>query len=396
VPVNDAAVARPPARVSAASLPAGASPAGMPTTARPRRRRRIAAAAALSATAALLLSACGDSQPGTAAVVGDQRITDSDLQTLVDQSLSAPGARAALPNSNYKGDLGAYRRTVLGGEVERLLAEAGARKLGITIDENAVDSRYKFIQDQSGGADAFASQLTSRLAMSPSLYRQFVRNEVIESEIGYAEGDVKRLTDAQLQAAYQQYLATANAATLSVIRVPSQAIADQVAARLKSDPSQFDALAAQVAGSGSQQDAQPQKIPLSQLPADLVAMLQKTPKGAIFPYALDNGGAKTYLVLRSGGIETPTLEEARPQLEAQALQQATDAGQKYLRGVASDLGVDVNPRYGAWQQNQLRITDFVNPVIKPTPSPTPSGGTLPGSDGTSGGTGTQPSPTPSG
>lgn len=395
MPVNDAAVARPSARVSAASLPAGAPPAGTPIAARSRRRRRLVAAAALSATAALLLSACGDSRPGTAAVVGDQRITDSDLQNLVDQSLSAPGARAALPNSNYKGDLGAYRRTVLGGEVERLLAEAGARKLGVTVDENAVDSRYKFIQDQSGGPDAFASQLTSRLAMSPALYRQFVRNEVIESEIGYAQGNVKRPTDAQLQGLYQQYLATASSATLSAIQAPSQAVAEQTAARLKSDPSQFDAVAAQVGGSAAQQAAQPQKIPLNQLPADLVATLQKTPKGEIFPYVVDNGGAKTYLVIRSGGVETPTLEQARPQLEAQALQQATTAGKKYLTGVASSLGVEVNPRYGAWQQNQLQITDFVNPVIKPTPSPSPSGGTLP-DGGTSGGAGTQPSPTPSG
>lgn len=395
MPVNDAAVARRSARVSAASLPAGAPPAVTPIAARSRRRRRLVAAAALSATAALLLSACGDSRPGTAAVVGDQRITDSDLQSLVDQSLSAPGARAALPNSNYKGDLGAYRRTVLGGEVERLLAEAGARKLGVTIDENAVDSRYKFIQDQSGGPDAFASQLTSRLAMSPALYRQFVRNEVIESEIGYAQGNVKRPTDAQLQGLYQQYLATASAATLSAIQVPSQAVAEQTAVRLKSDPSQFEAVAAQVGGSGAQQAAQPQKIPLNQLPADLVATLQKTPKGEIFPYVVDNGGAKTYLVIRTGGVETPTLEQARPQLEAQALQQATTAGKKYLTGVASSLGVEVNPRYGAWQQNQLQITDFVNPVITPTPSPSPSGGTLP-DGGTSGGTGTQPSPTPSG
>ena len=395
MPVNDAAVARPSARVSAASLPAGAPPAGTPIAARSRRRRRLVAAAALSATAALLLSACGDSRPGTAAVVGDQRITDSDLQNLVDQSLSAPGARAALPNSNYKGDLGAYRRTVLGGEVERLLAEAGARKLGVTVDENAVDSRYKFIQDQSGGPDAFASQLTSRLAMSPALYRQFVRNEVIESEIGYAQGNVKRPTDAQLQGLYQQYLATVSSATLSAIQAPSQAVAEQTAARLKSDPSQFDAVAAQVGGSAAQQAAQPQKIPLNQLPADLVATLQKTPKGEIFPYVVDNGGAKTYLVIRTGGVETPTLEQARPQLEAQALQQATTAGKKYLTGVASSLGVEVNPRYGAWQQNQLQITDFVNPVIKPTPSPSPSGGTLP-DGGTSGGAGTQPSPTPSG
>jgi hypothetical protein len=373
--VTDAAVSRPSARVSAA----------------------IAAAAALSATAALLLSACGDSRPGTAAVVGDHRITDGDLQSLVDESLSAPGVRAALPNSDYKGDIGAYRRAVLNVEVERLLAEDGARRLGITIDENAVDGRYKFFEDQSGGSDAFASELASRLAVSPSLYRQLVRTEVIESEIGYTEGNVKRPTDAQLQALYQQYLPTATSATLSLIQVPSEAIADQAAARLTSDPSQFAAVAAQYAGSGSQTSPQPQKYALSRLPQDLVATLQKTPRNKIFPYSLANGGATAYFVIRFGGIETPSLEEARPQLEAQTLQQAAAAGQKYLQGVAGDLGVDVNPRYGTWKQDQLAITDFVNPVIKPTPSPAPSsGGTLPGGDGTSGGAGTQPSPTPSG
>jgi hypothetical protein len=78
------------------------------------------------------------------------------------------------------------------------------------------------------------------------------------------------------------------------------------------------------------------------------------------------------------------------------LQQATAAGQKYLQGVAGDLGVDVNPRYGTWKPDQLAITDFVNPAIKPTPTPAPSSPTLPGGDGTSGGAGTRPSPTPSG
>ena len=395
MPVNDAAVSRPSARVSAASAPAGAPPAGTPFGARPRRRR-IAAAAALSVTAALLLSACGESRPGTAAVVGDQRITDGDLQSVVDESLSAPGVRAALPNSDYKGDVGAYRRSVLNVEVEQLLAENGARRLGVAIDESAVDARYKAIEDQNGGPAAFASTLASRLAMSPSLYRQFVRTEVIESEIGYAQGKVKRPTDAQLQALYQQYLPTATSATLSLIQVPSQAIAAQAAAQLKNDPSQFEAAAAQFSGAGSQTSSQPQKAPLNQLPPDLVAMLQKTPKGEIFPYALNNGGAKTYFVIRFGGIETPSLEEARPQLEAQTLQQATAAGQKYLQGVARDLGVDVNPRYGTWKPDQLAITDFVNPAIKPTPTPAPSSPTLPGGDGTSGGAGTQPSPTPSG
>jgi PPIC-type PPIASE domain len=396
VRVTDAAVSRPSARVSVAR-PLAAPVRG------PRRRRRLAAAAALTATAALLLSACGNSRPGTAAVVGQQRITDGDLQNLVAESLSAPGVRAALPNSDYKGDIGAYRRAVLNVEVERLLAESGAQKLGIDIDENQVDARYRFFEQQSGGTSSFASELATRLAVSPSLYRQLVRTEVIESEIGYTEGGVKRPTDAQLQALYQQYLPTAISATLSLIQVPSQAVATQVAAAATKTPDAFAAAAAKYAASGSQTAPNPTKYVLSRLPQDLSAKLQKTEKNTIFPYALANGTSTAFFVVRFAGIERPTLEEARPQLEAQTLQQAASAGQKYLQKVAGDMGVDVNPRYGTWKPEQLAITDFENPVIKPTPSPpAASGSVLPGDgttggtagDGTTGGTGSDPAPTP--
>jgi hypothetical protein len=403
VRVTDAAVSRPSARVSAASRPTdSASP-------RPRRRRRIGVAAALAAAAALLLSACGDSRPGTAAVVGQQRITDSDLQDLVNESLSAPGVRAALPNSDYKGDLGAYRRAVLNVEVERLLAEHGASKLGIDVDASTVDARYKFFQDQAGGAKQFQAELASRLAVSPSLYRQLVRTEVIESEIGYTQGGVKRPTDQELQALYRQYLPTAITATLSLIQVPSQAAADQAVKTIAGSPEQFEKIAAQNTGNGSQTAADPQKYALSRLPQDLAAMLPQKKKGETFSYTVSNAGAETYFVIRFGGIDRPTLEQARPQLEAQTVQQAAAAGQKYLQGVAGELGVDVNPRYGTWKPDQLAITDFVNPVIKPTPTPSPtpvlpgqggdgtSGGDAGGSGGDAGtGGGANPQPTPTG
>jgi hypothetical protein len=142
---------------------------------------------------------------------------------------------------------------------------------------------------------------------------------------------------------------------------------------------------------------------LSQLPPDLAAQLPKKQKGETFAYAAKGAGGATYFVIRFGGITRPTLEQARPQLEAQTVQQAAAAGQKYLKGVAGELGVDVNPRYGTWKQDQLAITDFVNPVIKPTPAPSPSP-VLPGQggDGTSGGDagtggqGANPQPTPTG
>lgn len=355
--------------------------AALPRLSRLAPRRRAAAVAAV-AVAGLLLTACGQTRIGSAAVVGDQRITDDRLQTLVDESLGAPGVREALPTSDYRGDVGAYRRAVLNLEVERLLAEDGARRLGIEVDAGKVDARYRFFEQQAGGAAQFATQLAARLAISPTLYRQLVRTDVIESEIGFVQGGVKRPTDAQLQALYQQSLPSATTAALSIIQFQDEAEATRALARIQADPSAFEALARESAAAGGQSSAQPRKYPLTQLPEDLVARLGRTAKDASFVYRLENNGQVAFLVIRSGGIEQPTLESLRPQLEAQTQQQASQAGQKYLAGLARQVGVDVNPRYGTWNVDQLAITPFDNPVIKKTPTPA---ATLPGEDGTGGG-----------
>ena len=404
MPVTDAAVSRPSARVSAARPSAAASArgpggdAGSP----PWRCCRPSAAA-------WRCTVCDNAaRPGTAAAVGPQRITDGDLQDMVNESLNAPGVRAALPTSDYKGDIGAYRRAVLNVEVERLLAESGAQKLGIDIDENAVDARYKFFEDQSGGAGTFASERPRAWRVSPALYRQLVRTEVIESEIGYTEGSVKRLD--RRRAAGALPAVPPDGDQRDAGPDPGAGPGDGEPGRGR-DPAGTATASPRwppaTPGRARRPRADPQKYVLSRLPQDLAATLEKTPKDDGLPYALSNGGAKAYFVIRFGGIDRPTLESARPQLEAQTLQQAAAAGQKYLQQVAHDQGVTVNPRYGTWKADQLAITDFVNPVIKPTPSPpAPSGSVLPGDgttgDGTTGGTGADPgtgatpAPTPSG
>jgi hypothetical protein len=366
-------------RVTDAAIPRLSRRQPLRLSRRPSGLRRVGAAAFLAATA-LLLVGCGEVRIGSAAVVGDQRITDDQLQTLVDQSLSSPGVRAALPNTEYRGDLGAYRRSVLNAEVERLLAEEGVRRLGLSVDSRKVESRYRFIEQQSGGPERFASQLAARLAVSPALYRQLVRTEVIESEIGYQRGGVARPTEAELRSLYEQYLPTAITAELSLIRLPDAATVSQVLAQVQSDPSAFPRVAAQYAGQSGQGAGEPQKVPIAQLPADLVRRIERAPRGDIFSYTLEDESGTSLFVIRSGGIERPTLESARPQLEAQSLRQAAAAGQKYLSQLAGELGVDVNPRYGSWDGAKLAITDFVNPVIKPTATGLPTE-PLPGQSG---------------
>jgi hypothetical protein len=375
-------------RLSRLSRPARPQrPAGPP---RRRPSGRLAAVAALAAATALVLSGCGQVRTGAAAVVGDQRISEASLQQLVNDSLSAPGARQGL-ESNFRGDVGAYRRSVLLVQVRLLVAEAAADRLGIAVDEAEIESQIRSAEQQSGGAAAFATRLAQQ-PVSLELYRDIVRGDVINAQIGYREGNVRRPSDGQLRAAYAEYLNTATTANLTLIRVPDAATSRRVLAQVQGDPASFGSVGAQF--SPTRQPPQAENLPLSSLPADLVSRLERAERGSIFAYRLVNGGAQAFFVIRFGGINRPSFEAARPQLEAQARQQAQSEGQKYLVAVARDLGVDVNPRYGTWNPQNLGISAFVNPVIKPTATPAPNG--EPPGGGDPGQQSPAPTPTPGG
>lgn len=352
-----------------------------------RRRIRVAVVAtAVAALAAVALSGC---QPrlGAAALVGDQRISDDQLQGLIRDALASPGVREALPTSSYKGDMASYRRTVLNLEVELALADAVARRLNIRVDQAKVDERYRFYQQQSGSAAQFATDVAERLAFSPELFRELVRREVVESEIGYQAAGVRRPTEAELGRLYESYATTQTSATLSLVQVSDAAAGAAAVSRIKQDPAAWDAVAKQYATLPGTQSS-PQRYVLSRLPADLSAKLGALKTGDVFPYTLTANGSQVYYVIRFGGVQRPTLESSRSELQSQSIQDAAKAGHTYVSTVAKQIGVQVNPRYGAWDGSKLMIVDFVNPAVRPAPAPSTPSSSIPGSPApTTGGTG---------
>lgn len=330
-------------------------------------RRRIAVLGPVAVAVALLASAC-QSRAGTAAIVGDQRISDARLQSLVTEALAAPGVRAALPNSSYKGDLAQYRRNVLFIEVRRLLAEQAASKAGVTVTDAEVNARYRLYEDTNGGPAGFPRQLASALAYSPALFRERVRSEVILAELGYRVGGARRPTEAELRASYEQSGLAAPKWTLRLVRVPDEATARDVQAQLQQNPDAFPAVAQKYGG-----QADPQDFTQDQLPPEVSARLARLKPGAVFTFVAPSDSGNQVYVISYDKVSRPTFESTRDQLLSQSVNEAMTAGQRYLAGGANQVPVEINPRYGSWDSKQLSITDFVNPVIKatPTPSPTP-------------------------
>jgi hypothetical protein len=370
-------------------MPAAAPVPGRENLDRVSRRRAIPAAVLLAAVAAVLVSGC---QPrlGAAALVGDQRISDDQLQTLVRDALASPGVRDALPQSAYKGDLAAYRRAVLNMEVELALAKVAAGRLEIGVDEGKVGERYRSFERQHGSATQFAADLAASDALTPRLFRDALRIQVIESDIGYRAGGVQRPTEAELRRLFEQSAEANTTATLTLVQVPDLAAAQAALARVQQDPAALDAVAKQYAKL-QQGPTTPQQAMLSRLPADLGAKLPTLKSGDVFTYTLTAAGAPTYYLIRFGGIQRPTFESSRPQLENQSVLDAAKAGHDYLAKFAKQVGVQVNPRYGAWNGDQLSIVDYTNPAVRPAPKPAaPSaspdvpieGSTPPGTDGT--------------
>jgi PPIC-type PPIASE domain/SurA N-terminal domain len=341
-------------------------------------RRPVLVVAVLAAAAALALSGC-QTRIATAAIVGDQRITDDQFQSLVHDALSAPGVRQALPASAYKGDLAAYRRAILNLEVMRRLADSAAASVQVGSDEGKVNELYRFAEQQHGTPAQFQDYLARSGAISPELYREVLRLQVIESEIGYQVGHVHRPTDAELRSLYEKNAASLGTATLRIVQVPSDTVARDAVARAQQDPSTLDALAKQYAA-GQQTSTAPQSIPLSQLPADLPAKLATLHPGEVFAYTLSGQSGDAFFVIQFGGVTRPTFEASRPQLESQSFQTAAEAGRGVVTTFAKKVGVQVNPRYGAWSADKLAIVDYTNPAVR-TIAPPPTAA-VPGQGGT--------------
>lgn len=140
--------------------------------------RRVAAVAS-SAVLALGLTACDTNQVGAAAVVGDQRITVSELQEQVREV-------AAVQSGDATGDQLNLQMTLLDRMIGFKLREHIAADAGVTITEAQVDD---FIADQlrAQAPDGDLTPLMAQNAMTEDTLREVVRVVLTLEEMGGQE-----------------------------------------------------------------------------------------------------------------------------------------------------------------------------------------------------------------
>ncbi|MEZ0091242.1 SurA N-terminal domain-containing protein [Streptacidiphilus sp. EB129] len=139
--------------------------------------RRRTAAAVLAVCAVGALSACsGTAHPGAAAVVGDQRITESALQAHV----SAYRAAAVADGQAAQEPAGVPAQT-LSLLVASQIVDQTLSAHGLAVTEGEVQQAEAADVRQLGGAQALQQDFVSKLSLAPSdvdLYYRFKLGEV--------------------------------------------------------------------------------------------------------------------------------------------------------------------------------------------------------------------------
>ncbi|MER7777436.1 SurA N-terminal domain-containing protein [Streptomyces sp. NPDC096191] len=156
-----------------------------------RRRRPALLLTAAIAAAAPLLTACGnDAHPGAAAVVGDQRITVSQLENRVDEVRAAQ--RAAVPDdTQYQqvvAQTGTLTRDTLHGMVLDQVLHRAAQDAGVTVTRKEVQAMRAGLEEQAGGPKQLETAWLQQYGVAPGRLDENLRLQLEAQKLAQGLG----------------------------------------------------------------------------------------------------------------------------------------------------------------------------------------------------------------
>lgn len=338
------------------------------------RRTALLAAAAIAVPG---LAACGSGQAshaGSAATVGSDRITTTQLSDRVVESLKEPTAKEQISK-----DRASFERRVLTLLIDDRLINQAAAKQGVTVTDGEVEAKLKEFATRAGGVAALAKQ-GAAAGIPQSALKGYVRDLVLADKLGDKLTASQTVPAATLRMAYRQNFLQVHA---THILVKKKALADKLLAQVKADPKRFAALAKKYStDTGSKAKGGDLGMqPAGQFVKPFADAVATAPVGSYTEVRTKFGYHVIHLLDRKA---TKTLAAAMPELRRQALQTARQAAiTKLLSDLSKQLSIKVNPRFGTWDAAQGAVQPPKDTVTSPAPgSGSPS-------------TGASPSPSPS-
>jgi hypothetical protein len=331
---------------------------------------------AAAATAALLLSGCGDGPmlAGAAATIGEKRITTEALNAVVTRSLADPSAQ-----QNVGTDKPSFERSVLRRLIDHELVTLTAKRHGASVTPGDVLAARERIATQLGGESGLSTEAL-KAGIAPQDLNQTISDVALRDALGDKLTEDVDVPAAALAQAYQQNIAQFDRVRSAHILVGSQAQAQSILAQVKAHPDQFAALAAKHSTDpGSKANG-------GDLGFQGRGSLAKPFENAIF----SNKAGSLVVVKTQFGFHVIKVIERRTISLAQATEdlrrnllgpQRQEAISAELHLTAKQLGVRVNPRFGAWDFEELDVVPAEqgpDSVTKPSPRPSDDAPEVPG------------------
>ncbi|MCY0955769.1 SurA N-terminal domain-containing protein [Streptomyces sp. H27-H5] len=147
------------------------------------RRTALSVSAVLLAAAPLLSACSNETRPGTAAVVGGERITTSALQAQVNdvraaQNRSTTPTPAELVESSPR-----LERTKLRAMINSRILDRVAEDAGITLTTRELEEQRKQFVDSSGGPQKFQAAILQEAVTAPGQIDRFVTDQLLLSKL---------------------------------------------------------------------------------------------------------------------------------------------------------------------------------------------------------------------
>lgn len=317
----------------------------------------------------LAVAACADSSasPSAAAVVSGTDITEAQLQKEADlfRFLGAINQTPCGQPEQGESAESACNRFALTNLIQERLIENYADANDISVTEQQITDIIKQLDDSLGAAAVDkalkAQQLTRddlRLLAGEVLLYQAAQQKITEAQLG--EDKLKQL--------YQEQLAQLTTVQADHILVKTEAEAQDVYQQVTAPGATRDdflALAKQVSidptaaqNSGSLGSA----VASTYVPEFAAAVVALEPGEISQPVKTDFG----WHVIRLEDKQVTPYAQAKQQL---IQSQAIVVFNEWLRGQADEQGVDVNPTFGRWDNEQLQVVAVRSTDPSATESP---------------------------
>lgn len=308
-------------------------------------RRLFLTLPAVSLIAVLTLAGCR-TEPSIAAYVGDFTISIDQLADAIDERMADDNIAAVVEPGDPD-----YQRVVLSQLVQQAIYRVLSADYDVEVSDRDVQDKLDELLsgDNAQSAEDVFAQLAAEQMLAEIDVRENVRQALAREAIAAEEGLDGPIQEPALRQRYEEIKDQLSTVTLGFITVPDQETADTTLAAVLADPGSYEGLAATYAGPNTQPTLR--SAPVTDVPGPLLPNVQQTLAGQGFTVAIpETGGIVVgYVAAR----EVPPFEAVRSQVSVEAAAGVDAAVTEIVTEAVAGFDIDINPRYGSFDQGRV-------------------------------------------